>query len=85
MRVEDIPRNFDNLADLELGSSFVDVNVRSSFFGHSYFHTNPAVSSDLVLLLRYDLDPGAENGRPLTRKEGIYWELTDDYMKSAEP
>ena len=82
LRVEDISRN---LTDLELGSSIIDANVTSSFLGHGYFHENPAVSSDLVLVLRYDLDSGAENGRPLERKEGIYWELTDDYMMPVEP
>ena len=81
MRVQDISR----FADLELGSSSIDANVTSSFLGHGYFHKNPAVSSDLVLVLRYDLDSGAENGRPLKRKEGIYWELTDDYMMPVEP
>ncbi|MFB3076629.1 MAG: alpha/beta hydrolase, partial [Lysobacterales bacterium] len=29
---------------------------------HMYFHSNPAASSDLILLLRYGLAPGAENG-----------------------
>ncbi len=32
--------------------------------GHSYFRNSPTVSSDLVLMLRNDLDPG-EAGRPL--------------------
>ena len=30
-------------------------------FGHDYFHSNPAVSSDLILLMRYRRAPGAEN------------------------
>src|SRR5205823_6706836 len=32
-------------------------------YGHNYFHSNPAVSSDLILLMRYEKLPGAENGR----------------------
>lgn len=48
-------------------------------FNHAYFHTSPAVSSDIVLLLRYDLLPGAEHGRPLTRSDEGYWMVTDGY------
>lgn len=47
------------------GVAFVDANVSAGFIGHSYFHSHPAVSSDLILVLRDDLDPGVENGRPL--------------------
>jgi esterase/lipase superfamily enzyme len=48
-------------------------------FGHSYFYSNPAVSSDLILLLRYDLAPGAENGRPLRVTKNSFWAIDDDY------
>ena len=47
--------------------------------GHGYFHASPAVSSDLILLLRDDLDPGADHGRPLVQKAQNFWELADDY------
>ena len=50
-------------------------------FGHNYFRTNPAVSSDLVLTVRYGRDPGARNGRPLHHEKGIFWEIGDDYPR----
>ena len=48
-------------------------------FGHNYFHSNPAVSSDLILLLRYQKMPGPENGRPLLVKENGFWSIDDKY------
>ncbi len=61
----------------------VNANVKSEGIGHGYFHTNSAASSDLILLLRDNLDPGAANGRPLTKLHDGFWELTDDYPNSA--
>jgi esterase/lipase superfamily enzyme len=48
-------------------------------FNHAYFHTSPAVSSDIVLLLRYGLLPGAEHGRPLVVSDDGYWIIEDGY------
>ncbi|MGE3180523.1 MAG: alpha/beta hydrolase [Phycisphaerae bacterium] len=61
--------------------SFIRADVTSDFIGHSYFYKNPAVSSDLILLIRDDLDPGAENGRPLERDGGGFWTIRDNYLK----
>ena len=44
-------------------------------FGHSYFHANPAVSSDLVLLIRDGLLPGPE--RPLRADPKGFWYIDD--------
>ncbi len=52
---------------------------RQTFSGHSYFYQSPAVSSDLILILRDDLDPGEENGRPLRKGPPHYWVVDDDY------
>lgn len=49
--------------------------------GHVYFYKNPAVSSDLMLILRYDRDAGEENGRPLIERGYNFWELHDGYPK----
>jgi hypothetical protein len=57
----------------------IDAHVRTDFLGHSYFHENPAVSSDLILLLRDNRGPGAENGRPLIRRDNNFWEIDDTY------
>jgi esterase/lipase superfamily enzyme len=51
-------------------------------FGHSYFHANPAASSDLILLMRYGQFPGPE--RPLNADPKGFWYLTDDYPKYAQ-
>jgi hypothetical protein len=50
--------------------------------GHSYYHTNPAVSSDLVLLMRYQLLPGTDHGRPLDLSDFGLWLIGDDYPGS---
>ena len=60
-------------------ASFVDVRVKGGGWGHNYFHSSPAVSSDLILLLRYNLEPGAENGRPLVEKGTNFWSMTSKY------
>ena len=62
--------------------TFVDARLPTGFVGHSYFHTNPAVSSDLILLLRDDRPPGAEHGRPLQQEMGNYWVIYSGYPRS---
>lgn len=63
------------LSDLHV----VNANIRPSLVGHGYFHSNPAVSSDLILILRDNRDPGVEHGRPLINKTTNFWELNDNY------
>jgi esterase/lipase superfamily enzyme len=50
-------------------------------FGHNYFYANPAVSSDLMLLVRYHREPGADTGRPLRSAETGFWFVDDNYPK----
>lgn len=61
---------------------FIDARVKKVGLGHSYFHNSPAVSSDLVLLLRYQSRPGAEHGRPLSVTDSGMWIINDDYPGS---
>lgn len=69
-------KSMKSIPDLEV----VDARTRRADpFGHSYFYQSPAVSSDLILILRDDCSAGTENGRPLGREEGSFWMLTDDY------
>jgi esterase/lipase superfamily enzyme len=63
----------------------VDARVRTDRTGHGYFLSNPAASSDLVLVLRYDRPPGAENGRPLTEVAPNWFIINDDYPMKAAP
>jgi hypothetical protein len=55
----------------------------STGYGHSYFRTNPAVSSDLVLLLRYGYKAGSE-GRPLEHIGLTFWRIPSDYPAKAK-
>lgn len=47
-------------------------------YGHSYFRDAPTVSSDLVLMLRDDLDPGSP-GRPLVPGKLRFWHIPPGY------
>jgi esterase/lipase superfamily enzyme len=61
-------------------TQIIDAQIANAgAFGHDYFHSNPAVSSDLILLLRYQKEPGPENGRPLLVKENGFWSIDDKY------
>ena len=46
---------------------------------HFYFYGHPAISSDLILLLRDNRGPGADNGRPLADEAGGLWRIDEDY------
>lgn len=62
----------------------IDARVKNrGSYGHGYFHANPAVSSDLILLMRYRLPPGAEHGRPLGVSDTGLWAVDDDYPGTA--
>ena len=59
---------------------FIAVRMAGSLSGsHDYFYSHPAVSSDLILLLRDNRLPGAENGRPLASEAGGLWRIDEDY------
>jgi esterase/lipase superfamily enzyme len=52
----------------------VQVSGTTDYFGHSYFTSNPAVSSDLIALIRYGLKPD-EPGRPLVEISKPLWRV----------
>ena len=54
------------------------IGSQGDSYGHSYFRNAPAVSSDLVLMLRDDIDPGTP-GRPLEHIDYNYWSIPADY------
>ncbi|MBX3177702.1 MAG: alpha/beta hydrolase [Candidatus Hydrogenedentes bacterium] len=62
---------------------FIDAEVESDITGHTYFWTNPAASSDIILLLRDGLEPGVDNGRPLIRQSNNFWLLRENYPGSG--
>ncbi len=55
----------------------------STGYGHSYFRDNPAVSSDLVLNIRYGFKPG-EAGRPLEHIGLNFWRVPEGYPTTAK-
>ena len=66
--------------------AIIDARVtKPGAFGHNYFYSNPAVSSDLILAVRYGKGPGAENGRPLDVEGNGFWLIRDDYPKLPAP
>lgn len=64
------------------GLVLIDADVRGDLVGHAYFHADPAVSSDVVLLLRDRRPPGAP-GRPLERGDDPLWIIRDGYPHQA--
>ncbi len=51
--------------------------TRTDRFGHSYFVSNPRVSSDLIALLRFGTKPG-EAMRPLKQVGPVVWTFPED-------
>jgi len=65
----------------DTNAAFIEyAGPRGGAHGHSYFRENPAVASDVVLVMRYDRGPGAHDGRPLRHMEGAFWAIDDDYL-----
>jgi len=61
----------------------VNFQGESKGFGHSYFRTNPAVSSDIALLLRYGFKAGSA-GRPLEHVGLSFWKIPPGYPAKAK-
>jgi esterase/lipase superfamily enzyme len=53
---------------------FIEVQGTPGFLGHSYFTSDPDVSSDLIAMIRYRLAPGAP-GRPLEEIQRPFWRI----------
>ncbi|MDH3593596.1 MAG: alpha/beta hydrolase [Rhodospirillales bacterium] len=76
----------DESARMEANAARVTVvnfEGESTGYGHDYFRTNPAVSSDLVLMLRYGFKPG-EAGRPLEHVGLNFWRVPPGYPAGAK-
>lgn len=70
----------ESLSQLQL----IDVQVITNWLGHNYFYADPAVSSDVILLLRDNRGPGPENGRPMIKRHDNFWEIRDGYPRPAQ-
>ena len=84
--VEEIPettraaleRSNANFAYVNFWSATDKSDSDADKFGHSYFRDAPTVSSDLILMLRDDLDPGPP-GRPLEPLGFSFWRVPPGY------
>jgi esterase/lipase superfamily enzyme len=84
LRYEDLPADEKDILMKAQRTDIIDARVKSGSWGHDYFHSNPAVSSDVILLLRYGRGPGADHGRPLDKPEGGIWTITRDYSQFTD-
>ena len=75
---EDLTDEQRQFVELVARTQFIDARVPTGFIGHAYFYRHPAVSADLVLLLRYQFEPGSP-GRPLHKRGANFWQITPDY------
>jgi esterase/lipase superfamily enzyme len=91
--VEDMPetsrvaleRGNANFAYVNFWSATDKSDSDADSFGHSYFRNAPTVSSDLILMLRDDLDPGPP-GRPLEHLGFKFWRVPPGYpATNSEP
>ena len=55
---------------------FIEFDGRTSFVGHDYFLSNPAVSTDLALLLRQRAKAG-DPARPLVEVSRPFWRIVE--------
>jgi esterase/lipase superfamily enzyme len=75
VRPKDIPDKTQRyFATLDRADFIGYEGQRTDFFGHSYFTSNPMVSSDLIQLIRYGKGPG-EPGRELVKTGLVTWEF----------
>ena len=75
IRAEDVPMSAQRyLKPFDKVDIIVYEGKRTDTFGHSYFTTNPRVSSDVIQLLRYGKKPG-EPGRELVEVGPIVWKF----------
>lgn len=63
----------------------VDAQVSPIGAGHSYYRSSPAVSSDIIQVIRYNYKPGTPNERPLTEQIPGFWSLGNDYLLNRTP
>ncbi len=74
----------DELALLQKNSRIQIIDAHIAGTGkdtHEYFKTNPAVSSDVILVLRDHRDPGSSHGRPLISHNDTFWEIYENYSE----
>ena len=79
LNTKDVNKNEQNIFNSVGNVSLIKVPKSGGFIGHDYFHSNPAVSSDLINLILYKAAPGSKE-RPLKKLENNFWSLDFDYL-----
>ncbi|MDO6695265.1 alpha/beta hydrolase [Aliiglaciecola sp. 3_MG-2023] len=79
LNTKDVNMNERNIFNSVGNVSLIKVPKSVNFIGHDYFHSNPAVSSDLINLILFNAEPGSKE-RPLKRLENNFWSLDSDYL-----
>jgi esterase/lipase superfamily enzyme len=75
LRPEDIPDRSQRYFEIGGRTDLISYEgERTDLFGHSYFTTNPEVSSDLIQLVRYGKQLG-EPGRELIKTGRVTWKF----------
>jgi len=74
-----LPSYAVKLAEQAVNVSVVENRSRRGLIGHGYFTSDPAASSDLILVTRDRRRPGAEHGRPLEPADMNLWVLEEGY------
>jgi esterase/lipase superfamily enzyme len=70
--------NTGNIAIVKFSGAEDTTASEGDGYGHSYFRNDPTVSSDVVLMLCDDLDPGTP-GRPLEPIGPHFWQVPPGY------
>jgi esterase/lipase superfamily enzyme len=74
------PAQAKALKENRLGIDVINVNTKDKgSHGHTYWIDNPSVLSDIILILRDNLSPGTEHGRPLLQADSGIWQIYDGY------
>jgi hypothetical protein len=75
LRPEDLPDKAQRYLEVGGRTDLISYEgERTDLFGHSYFTTNPQVSTDLIQLIRYGRRLG-EPGRELTKTGRVTWQF----------
>lgn len=86
LRPSDLPREELEVLRETQNIQLIDAyDASTEWIGHSYFYRSPAVSSDLILVLRDGRQPGAEHGRPLRMEADGFWRIDLEYPRVCPP
>ena len=77
----DIGLNERNIFERAGNVSLIKVPKSDTEFGHDYFYSNPAVSSDIIRIIQTQAKPGTKS-RPLMLIENNFWSLPKNYLSN---